>query len=124
MLMGLEMDRVGDFVDAVNALEAGVPAREELRQQFCYVAEYAIGERVHVDRDSSIAFVVTALLWDGGEPDYQLGWFNNGARCQEYFAEWRLSRPHGAGDAEPPRQHHEGPTEQAPIIGFTGRLQR
>jgi len=61
------------------------------KPHFTYTSDYEIGDRVHVDGDSSISAVVTAVLWRTENPQLEITWWHNGAQQSCWVADWRLS---------------------------------
>lgn len=54
-----------------------------------YQSEFAIGDRVLIDRESAIVFVVTGVLFRKNRCQIEVSWFSNGDAKDAYFDEWR-----------------------------------
>jgi hypothetical protein len=63
-------------------------------------SEWSIGDKVHVDKDTSITGLITAILWRSwlGWDDYpkathyEVSWFVNGVPYKMEFEQWRITR--------------------------------
>jgi hypothetical protein len=74
-----------------NDVEPGV--RPSPPGSFRYNTELiaAIGDRVLIDNDQSLQAVVIGILLQRGRILYDLTWFANGIKQNDYFEDWRLT---------------------------------
>ena len=118
------MMKLREIMEALRAATAEEAAA--MLEEHAYLSTYDVGERVRVDDDGSIMFVVTALKWTGTEATYVVEWFSNGDAKSMWVEEWRLSRTdanvpassigitNNTGDDPPPHQ----------TVGFVGGVRR
>lgn len=79
----------GDYPDMIPTTGAG-PVR--------YLSRFDIGDQVTLDDDKngSIIFVVTAILWRKNRIQLELSWINNGDLKEAWVDEWRATFWDGA----------------------------
>ena len=56
-----------------------------------FSTKFALGEKVNIDGDTSIAAVITGICIYEYAPVYDLSWFNEGVAETEKFDEFRLT---------------------------------
>jgi hypothetical protein len=72
----------GDYPDMIPTIGAG-PCR--------YLSRFDIGDRVTLDDDTAIVFVVTAIVWRKTRVQLELSWFNNGEIREAFIDDWRAT---------------------------------
>lgn len=56
-----------------------------------FETKFAIGDKVNIDGDTSIAAVVTGICIYAYSPVYDVSWFNDGVAETDKFDEFRLT---------------------------------
>lgn len=59
-------------------------------QKHIFESDFKIGDRVHIDGDSSLTAVVTAVLFRSSCPQCEVSWISDNARTA-WIETWRLT---------------------------------